>query len=353
MIRLGKAPARQRIACSALVFLVALVVCATAVRGATNSKSEPRWGFLLVVNKADHTLSIVDPDLGRQVAVIAVGGTTGHEVAVSPDGQTAWVPIYGNSGVGQPGSDGRNVSVIDLKSRTRIADIDLGEPSRPHCAVFSPKNGRLYVTAELTRSIKVIEPTTRAVVASIPTGAPESHMLAISSDGRHAYTSNVGTGTISAIDLRRRKVLSVIPVAKAAQRIAISVDNRRVFTADQTTPELAVIDSRTNTVRTRVPLPDVGFGMTPTHDGRRLLIAHPSSRAVSILDLRSMKIAAVIRVPPDPQEILVRPDDGVAYVSCDQSKQVAAIDLSSRKVEKLIDVGAGADGLAWAAAKHK
>lgn len=104
---------------------------------------------------------IVDPESGRQLAVVAVGGVTGHEVAASPDGQTAWVPIYGDSGVGRHGSDGRTVSVIDLKSRTRIDSIDLGRPSRPHCAIFCPRDGRLYVTSEWTRSIEVIDPNTR------------------------------------------------------------------------------------------------------------------------------------------------------------------------------------------------
>lgn len=304
-------------------------------------------GLLLVVNKGDQTLSIVDPESGRQPDAVAVGGVTGHEVAGSPDGRTAFVPIYGNSGVGLPGTDGRTINVIELKSRARIASIDLGEPSRPHCAVFGPKDGNLYVTTELTDSIKVIDPMTRAVIDSIPTGAPQSHMLAITSDGERAYTSNVGAGTVSAIDLKSKKVLAIIPVAKTVQRIALSVDDRWIFTADQTRPELAAIDTHSDTVEVRVPLPALGYGITPTHDGRRLLVAHPSADSVSILDLKSMKVERVIRVPADPQEIVVRPDDRVAYVSCDKSKQVVAIELPEGKIEKLIDVGAGADGMAW------
>ena len=332
------------------VFSLISVIVTGALSGATPSSGSNR-DLLLVVNKGDRTLSIVDPESGSQLAAVPVGGTTGHEVAVSPDGQTAWVPIYGDSGVGSPGSDGRTVSVIDLNSRTMIGSIDLGAPARPHCAIFCSKDGRLYVTAELTHPIKVIDPKTRKVVDSIPTGEPQSHMLAISSDGKRGYTSNVGTGTVSVIDLREKKVLAVIRVAKIVQRIAMSVDDRWVFTADQTKPQIAAIDTRTNVVKTWVTLSDIGFGMTPTRDGRRLLITHPASDSVSILDLHSMKVEQLIHVPPDPQEILVRPDDRIAYVSCDQSKQVAAIDLSSGKVQKLIGVGAGADGLGWAAAR--
>ena len=59
---------------------------------------------LLIVNKADRTLSIIDPEIGKEVAAVPVNGVTGHEVIASPDGKTAYVPIYGDSGVGKPGS---------------------------------------------------------------------------------------------------------------------------------------------------------------------------------------------------------------------------------------------------------
>jgi YVTN family beta-propeller protein len=341
---------RNTLATVLFVCSVIAVFVAGGLSGTTPHSASNRH-LLLVVNKADRTLSIVDPESGSQLAAVPVGGTTGHEVAVSPDGQTAWVPIYGDSGVGMPGSDGRRVSVIDLNSRAMIGSIDLGAPARPHCAIVRSKDGRLYVTAELTNSIKVIDPKLRKVVDSIPTGEPQSHMLTISSDGQRGYTSNVDNGTVSVIDLREKKVLAVIRVAKIVQRIAISADDRWVFTADQTKPQIAVIDTRTNVVKTWVKLSDIGFGMTATRKGRRLLVTHPTSDSVSIVNLHSMKVEQVIHVPPDPQEILVRPDDRIAYVSCDQSKQVAAIDLSSGKVQKLIDVGAGADGLGWAAAR--
>jgi YVTN family beta-propeller protein len=334
----------------AVLITAALGACAAAVISGTTPNSNANTGLLLVVNKGNRTLSIVDPEAGRQLAAVPVKGITGHEVAASPDGRTAWVPIYGDSGVGRPGSDGRTISVVDLNTRSVIASIDLGAPTRPHGAVFGPTDGRLYVTAELTRSIKVIDPTTRKVVDSIPTGEPESHMLVISSDGKRGYTSNVGAGTISAIDLRSKKVLAVIPVSRIVQRIAISTDDHWVFTADQTTPQVVIIDTQTNTVKRRFPLTDVGFGMTPTHDGRRLLITHPSSDSVSVLDLHSMKVDQVIHTPASPQEILIRPDDQVAYISCDQSKQIAVVNLRSLQIERLIDVGAGADGLAWAPA---
>src|SRR6185437_8474682 len=73
-------------------------------------------GWLLVANKGAHALGIINPKQGQQVADVPEGGITGHEVAASPDGKTAFVPIYGNSGVGKPGTDGKKIAVIDLES---------------------------------------------------------------------------------------------------------------------------------------------------------------------------------------------------------------------------------------------
>jgi DNA-binding beta-propeller fold protein YncE len=67
-----------------------------------------------------------------------------------------------------------------------------------------------------------------------------------------------------------------------------------------------------------------------------------------VVDLSAMKVAHTIDVPAAPQEVLIRPDGKVVYVSCDASHKVAAISTSEWKVEKLIDAGAGVDGLAWA-----
>jgi YVTN family beta-propeller protein len=307
-------------------------------------------GVLLVANKGDHSLGIVDPDAGRQVAVIEESGITGHEVIASPDGKTAYVPIYGDSGVGRPGSDGRTLDVFDIVSRTRVATIDFGRPERPHCPLFG-RDGRLYVTTEISSTITVIDPKTNQIVDRIPTGQPESHMLALSRDGKRAYTSNVHVGTISAIDIAAKRVAAVIRISSHAQRIALSIDDKRLFTSDQNEPRLAVIETATNAVKQWVELPGLGYGTAPTPDGRFLVIAVLSANKVAILDLKSMKLAKLLDVPKAPQEALVRPDGRFAYVSCDASKKIAAIDTKTWTVDKLIDAGGATDGLAWAAAR--
>jgi DNA-binding beta-propeller fold protein YncE len=271
-------------------------------------------------------------------------------VIASPDGRLAYVPIYGNSGVGKPGTDGSNLIAVDLASRKIVGNLDFGHGVRPHCPMFGPKDGLLYVTTELENAITVIDPHSMKIVGSIPTGKPESHMLSITHDGRLGFTANVGSGTVSVLDMQARKTVEVISVAPSVQRMSISVDDRYAFTSDQTKPQLAVIDTKTRKV-SWIPLPATGYGSAPTPDGNWLVLALSPANKVAVVNLKTMKVEHTIDVPAAPQEVLVRPDGAVAYVSCDSSRKVAEIQTSTWTVLRLIDAGAGADGLAWAQQK--
>jgi len=335
---------------SAFAALLSGLLALGAAGTISAAESKSSGALLLVANKGEHTLGIIDPVAGKQIAVIPEEEITGHEVTASSDGKRAFVPIYGNSGVGNPGTDGSLIRVIDLVRGEITATIDLGRGVRPHCPVFGPKNGLLYVTTELAETVTVIDPGTLKVTATIPTGDKESHMLAITNDGRRGYTANVGPGTVSVLDLENQKLITVIKVAPQVQRIAVSLDGRHVFTADQTEPRLAVIDTATNEVASWVKLPATAYGTAPTLDGRWLLVTLPRLNQVAVVDLNSMKMTRTLELPRAPEELLVRPDGAVAYVSCGASRQVGVIDLKTWKVTQLIDAGRGADGLAWAAA---
>lgn len=305
-------------------------------------------GLLLVANKSDQALGIIDLKQGVQIATVKETGYTGHEVAASPDGRRAFVPIFGDSGVGRAGTDGRTIDVVDLASKKVIDSLDLGRPSRPHHAVFGPKDGLLYVTTELNDSVTVINPYTLEILHEIPTGRSQSHMLTISPDNRRGYTANVRPGTVSVLDIEKASLEKVIPVADVIQRISISADGSLVFTADQERPRLAVIDTASLQLKKWLDLPVVAFGTMPTLDGQHLLITQPATDRVVALNLDTMVLEHSIGVADNPQEILMHPDGRFAYVSCMDSGEVTEIDLEEWKTSRIIKAGRAADGLAWA-----
>jgi YVTN family beta-propeller protein len=310
----------------------------------------PASGLLVVANQKEHTLLVVDPDNHRELAKISVG-VNGHEVIVSKDGHFAYVPIYGNSGVGKPGTDGSTIDVIDLQNRKLAGTIDLGKPLRPHRAEFGP-DGLLYVTAELANAVDVIDPSTRKVLVEIPTGEPQSHMLVLSPDGHRGYTANVSGGSVSVLDLVKHTLITTIPVANSVQRISISPDGRRIFTHDQDAPRIAVIDTATNKIANWIQLPDVAYASAPTPDGRWLLALSMSANRLHVVDLQTLKVERSLDTPERSSEILIRPGGEIAYVSGTGAGKIGVLDLRAWKMQAPIDLTPGVDGLAWLPASH-
>jgi YVTN family beta-propeller protein len=325
---------------SKAIVVAGVVVCA----GVVSAQSR-----LLVAVKGTQSLAIVDPANGSVVGTVPEGGTTGHEVIASADGKTAFVPVYGNSGVGKPGTDGKNIAVIDIASKKVVGNIAFDHGIRPHCPLIGPKDGRLYVTTELDKTITIIDPKTLKIVGTLPTEQEQSHMMVLSHDGKRAYTANVGPGTVSVIDVAGRKVLKVIPISGNTQRISITPDDKWVFTADQTKAQMAAIDTTKNEVAKWIPMEGMGYGSAVTPDGKWLLVALADQNKVAVIDVRTMQVARTVAVGDYPQEVLVQPNGKTAYVSCMHgSGTVSEIDLASWKTTRTITTGSSTDGLAWA-----
>src|SRR5438105_9135448 len=310
----------------------------------------PASGLLVVANQKEHTLLLVDPDNRRELAKIVVG-VNGHEVMASKDGRLANVPIYGMSSVGRPAIDGSTIDVIHLQARKLAATINLGKPLRPHRAEFGP-DGLLYVTAELANAVDVIDPSTRKVLAEIPTGELQSHMLVLSNDGQRGYTANVSAGSVSVLDLVKRSLITTIPVAKIVQRISISPDSRRIFTHDQDAPRIAVIDTAWNKVTNWIELPAVAYASESTPDGRWLLAVSMTANRLFVVDLQSLKVTRSFEAPERSSEILIRPDGNIAYVSGTGAGKIAVLDVRSWKMQPPIDLTPGVDGMVWVSASR-
>jgi YVTN family beta-propeller protein len=204
----------------------------------------------------------------------------------------------------------------------------------------------LYVTAELANSVYAIDIHSRKVVAEIPTGRPESHMLVISPDGSRAYTANVANGTISVLDLRKRALVTVIPVAKMVQRLSLSPDGKWLFTHDQDEPRIAVIDTASNTIARWIDLPSTVYSSQPTPDGKSLVADSPKGK-LFVVNLSTGVLEKSYDIPAALGEVTLTPDGSHAYVSCPQAGTVEVLNLRDGKLEEPLHLTKGVDGLTW------
>ena len=112
----------------------ALVVLASALVGPAPAAQTPS-ARLLVLNKDDANLAIVDPASGNVVGRVPVGQGP-HELVTSTDGRFAFAANYGTGP-----APGKTISMIDLASMKELRRIDVSPLSRPHGLAFA--NGKL------------------------------------------------------------------------------------------------------------------------------------------------------------------------------------------------------------------
>ena len=81
---------------------------------------------------------------------------------------------------------------------------------------------RVYVTNERSEDLSVIDAATRAVVATVPLGKrPRGIGVALTPDGRTAFTANGPSNDVSVVDTATMRVVGRIPVGERPWGVAV------------------------------------------------------------------------------------------------------------------------------------
>jgi YVTN family beta-propeller protein len=299
--------------------------------------------LLLILNKTDATLAIVDPATETIQATIPTGDEP-HEVTTSTDGKVAFVSNYG----GQTG--GRTISVIDLVARKELRRVDVSPLSRPHGLAFF--GGKLYFTAENDQLVARYDPVAGKIDAQFKTGQQTTHMVLISPDGRHMFTSNIRGNTVSIFERGATAGDWVNPTAVAVGRgpegLDLSPSGKELWSAHSQDGAVSVIDVATRAVVATIDLKTRRSNRLKfTPDGARVLITDMDAGQLVVVDAKARKGIARIQLGRSVEGILIAPDGSKAYVAENGDDAVAVINLKTLAVVSRIKAGRGPDGMAW------
>jgi YVTN family beta-propeller protein len=207
---------------------VALLISPTLA--APRAQSLQHKHLMIVVEKGLPGATLYDADNDQPVCDINVGIMSPHEAAFSLDGRTAYIPIYGSTNIGVPGTNDHTVDFVRTSDCKIIASLDTGKYLRPH-GTWVGRSGTLYVTSEMAQSILLIDPRRHKIFATIPTGSEWTHMLAVTADEKQAFASNTRSKTISVLDIPNRKITKTITTTSANHRMTISPDGKWFVTS--------------------------------------------------------------------------------------------------------------------------
>jgi YVTN family beta-propeller protein len=255
----------------------------------------PMRDVLLVVQKSDHSLGYYDFETGQELARVAVDPFP-HEFTLSADRQTAYVAGFGVALAEHAGEGGNTVSVVDVPGRRRAGAVQCGDYRRPHDVALDGR-GTLYVVCEgSSRLLVVREPASGRFDHALPTLGHGSHMVSVLRDGSVAFSSNMESGTVTALfpnEPERPGV--VLPVGKHAEGSAFDADERRLYVMNRESAEITVIDVQHLRVIRSVPTPPGPVRVC--RDENRLLIALYHGCGLLIVDAEDPGNQRVVPLP--------------------------------------------------------
>ena len=311
---------------------------------------------LVVANKAEATVSLVDLASGKVAATLPVGKGP-HEVAISQDGRLALIANYGTGA--EPGS---TLTLIDVPGAKVVKTIDLGEHRRPHGMVFVG-NGRALVTSEASKALLEVDLDAGKVLRAIPAGQEVSHMVAVTPDGSRAFVANIGSGSVTALDLKEGKKVSDIQTGAGAEGIAVTPDGKQVWVTNREADTVTVLDaSSLKTVKT-VPAAAFPIRAEVTPDGRRVLVSLAKSGDLAVFSTASMELEKRVKLEVAPAAdrggrlltqfgdssvpigIEIAPDGKRAYVAHANADQISIVDLAEGKRVGFLTAGKEPDGM--------
>ncbi len=300
-------------------------------------------GTLFVANKRGNSLSKINLANGEETKRVDSCANP-HELATSPDYRYVALACYG----------GTTVDIFAADTLEKVKSIDLGDNARPHGIVWH-EYGDIYVTAEGRQSIFQVQgPLFDDVfLYEFPTGKQGSHMLTVSSDASTAWTTDLGSKTVTRIDMRTRTNPISVTVGEEPEGIDLTPDSETLWVSARGSNQAFALDPDTMEVQHTLDTGKFPLRLAIRPEGDVAVTSDLMDGSLSVIDLATNAVTRTITVSGEEeaqdrfQVTILWSDDGKRiYVAETASDTIAEVDYSSGTVLRRIKVGDGGDGLA-------
>ena len=318
---------------------------------------------LVAVDKVGNKIRFYDPRSLREISHFDAPEPCAHELAISYDHKTAFMPLYGDGVYGGNKNPNNKVLVVDLASRKLADVIVLGDYVAPH-GMVATRGGKLWVVCDIPGKLLLIDPAKRAVEAVYDCPAKGPHIVVLTPDEKKLYIS-AKEGDLAVFDVAQRKFTAAVPMrapgvaggnGSGSEGVTPTPDGKRLLAIDNDKSDIRVIDIATDREIDRVPLAQnppsnvkrsrlAKLMFSP--DGKHLVATAYASGLAWLIDAADFRRQTLVPVARGPQGIAYAPDGKTALVSSHDSGLLTQISLADGRVVASYDGGSGIEVLAY------
>lgn len=311
-------------------------------------------GILYIVNKVSKSITIFDLFEGKQIKELSID-TEPHQATVILNPNRIIVTNYGT-----PDIPGKSISVINAETNTLERTIQLGKSLRPHGIITMPNGNLVGVVTDIGNDLSVVNIDTGVLEKQIPTQQDMSHLLVHHPNKPLIYVTNINSGSVSVIDIKKDKVIKIIPCSKKAEGIDITPDGSEIWVTNIKENFISVINTETYKTTSRIDTGREPLRLKFSNDGKYCFVSNSSDGTISVYDRKTKINIKTIKIPgkknifekviyrtPRPVSIIMHPNGKYAFVANFTAGRVEVIDIRDFRIVSSINAGKMPDGLAF------
>jgi YVTN family beta-propeller protein len=301
-----------------IILLLALIsACAVA---------QPLFAFkhpiILVTDRETNRVYFINPETNKSFGSIRTG-TEPREIAVTPDGKTAYIANH---------NDHRNtIMVLDLVELVKVKDITPKPGAKPHGLKISTGGDRLYVTTEATRSVTEMSIPEGKVLRSFDLNEKLGRLLVLSPDNNKLYVAGQADGIVIYVDVKEGVRKGSTRCGEGSEGIGISRDGSEIWITNRRDGSITVIDTGKKQVKKEIECRGYPLRAEFTPDGKRVLVSCAELDLINVFDASSYEIIGQVKTELTPVGITITPDGKRAYITNFGGSSVTEIDLEELK----------------------
>jgi len=298
---------------------------------------------LLVLNRDDDCISVVEPETGETVDEIMTAFDP-RTIETSPDGHKSYITC----------SEGNRLVVLDNETGSITGRISHELFDGPHGLVVRTSENELWVVSEHNSQVFVFDIETDALLDIIETHQSQSNTLSLDADESTAYVTNGSGNTLTVIDCRKRRIAVDVPVGNGPEGVAVNPKTNNIYVTIQNESRLTIHEPKRHKRIYETELGESPTGIVFSPDASVALVPNRLSNDVSVIETRFHRNGEarpweVERIPVGiwPGRVVFNTDGSLAYVTNNKTNDVSVIDIERRNEVGRIDVRTHPDGITY------